>query len=603
MSAGKRNRLVTIQRRVTSATDTGSRNVSWETFAQVYAEKRDNKTGASENTMSSTQYPILRAEWVIRFLPGITPSMRVVYEGETWEIINIADDSFRRDYKVLLCELRGNGSTSGGLTCQPATYQNAAEDATFTQTIQSGAVFTADPITVTEVDGSTRTELANEDVTCAFIEIEVFDTEGRLLETVTEYPEDGRITVPAASGSATYSNGGDFTQEIDAGDTFTAPQIEVTDVDGSTRASLPNIGVVCEWKVLQVQLESGSSLTSVDTYPSGGIVTILKSSIPQRYLDVNGVVTGWASAPFRSRIQVLNAVVASIAQPDEVFTNLTIEVNVPVVNSAGDGVGGNVTDLLNPHDLPDVPLTDDNGAVGSYPMPTSIVVTGQVNTASYSSGVLTIDPQGGGSPTAICPAPIFATQANLFGETGFVEGAQIAAGVFDPPTGAFAHLQGLDYTASVPFVTLKHSHLGGAARWRDSANNPLAYGDATVGDGLVTDLNFDRQWYIVRTTVANLQAALDYAAAATFGGHSDWRLPIRAELWTLFDLDNTNNISFPNGRPPGFDSNSTNSVISCTTAELGSTFVYATFGTNRRTQFVSKTASVFVILVRNFNSY
>ena len=184
-----------------------------------------------------------------------------------------------------------------------------------------------------------------------------------------------------------------------------------------------------------------------------------------------------------------------------------------------------------------------------------------------------------------------------------MEGAQIAAGVFDPPAGAFASLQGLDYSAATPFLTLKHSHLGGTDRWRDSANNPLAYGDATVSDGLVTDLNFDRQWYILRSNHANLQAALDYAAAATFGGHSDWRLPIRAELWTLFDINNTNVISSINGRPPGFDANSTNNVISCTTAELATSLIYATFGTNRRTQFVSKTGSVFVILVRNFNSY
>ena len=532
MSAGKRNRLVTIQRRVTSATDTGSRNVSWETFAQVYAEKRDSKTGASENTMSSTQYPILRVEWVIRFLPGITPSMRVVYEGETWEIINIADDSFRRDYKVLLCELRGNGSTSGGLTCQPATYQNAAEDATFTQTIQSGAVFTAEPITVTEVDGSTRTELANEDVTCAFIEIEVFDTNGTLIETVTEYPDDGRITVPAASGSGTYSNGGSFEVEIDAGDTYTAPAIEVTDVDGSTRASLPNIGVVCEWATLQVESSDGQqAVKDVTEYPAGGVVVVGDQSI----LDAED---NSFTLPYRSSTIVNNALISTAVNdtPLDGYHNLTIEVNVPVVNSAGDSLGGNVTDLLTPHDLPDVTLDDDNATVGEYPMPSVIIIDGEVDSAAYTTvsgvGTLTITPAGGGiTPSGISYVHLTpATSLIDAGASGLDVVALWQAGSYTITNPANPAVQAcLDPTDAARTTLLNDNFFGNKYRYTDTAGNPSSVG--TTVPERIDWLNHDWSGAVQYIVIDHLHKTMLWVRYIDNGGKIDVSNTATGDTW------------------------------------------------------------------------
>jgi len=537
MSAGRRNRLVTIQRRVTSNTNTGSRDIAFETFAQVYAEKRDAKTGASKDTMSATQYPILRVEWVIRYLPGITPSMRVVYEGETWEIINIADDSFRRDYKVLLCELRGNGSTSGGLTCQPATYQNAAIDPSFTQTIQSGAVFTADPITVTDVDGSTRSNVPNEDITCAFIEIEVFDTDGNLIETVTEYPDDGRITVPAAGADAVYSNGGAFSVNIPPGDTYTAPEITVTDVDGSTRSSLPNIGVVCEWKVIQVRSTDGVLAAIINSYPSGGNADVLSHG----YYDSDGTL--FEAIPHRRSLQLVNANFESIVNdtPNSGKANITIEVDVPVQNSNGDTVGSNVDDLLNPHALPDVSLTDDDGNQGSFPMPTALVIDGVVDTASYAAGTLTITPASAGCPALIYQRSLFRGVPQSYEDYDL--GWQVAQDTYNygNPQGTRV---GLDYTDQDPFYHVSPNNaFGNNLRYTDSEGNGAADGLAQFG---TIDWANDRPNAIPYYVIAHLtglgwiiakvgyteQWATALATAHNFshGGFSDYRMPSTGEV-------------------------------------------------------------------------
>jgi hypothetical protein len=288
-----------------------------------------------------------------------------------------------------------------------------------------------------------------------------------------------------------YWNGGVGGDEVRipvaSGQTVEADPIEVTDVDGTTRSTVPNVPVVCEWKPIVVERENGTPIATVPTYPAGGVITVLNSQNAQRYLDANGIVSGASALPFRPRIAVLNALVANIDQPDDTFTNITIDVNVPVRNTDNLGIGGNVTDLLNPHFIPDVPVTDNDGAVATLPAPTSIVLNGQATSAVYSGGVITITPTGGPAPSGIAyrgcvPSTSFVDS----GASGLDTIPLWQGGAYDPYIPAnpaqYAALNPTDTSRS----TLPANNIfGNTLRFTDTIGNR-----SSVGSGVPQRLDF-----------------------------------------------------------------------------------------------------------------
>jgi hypothetical protein len=99
------------------------------------------------------------------------------------------------------CDLPLEGVDEAGLVdCEDATYQNS--DGTFVQAIGSGATFTSEDITVTEVDGSSKDVPSNNDVTCLWktLQLESSDgvdvfLDGETNNNVTTYPSGGVIAV------------------------------------------------------------------------------------------------------------------------------------------------------------------------------------------------------------------------------------------------------------------------------------------------------------------------------------------------------------------------------------------------------------------------
>ena len=90
-----------------------------------------------------------------------------------------------------------------------------------------------------------------------------------------------QITMPSGGtcDDATYSNGGAFTQSIPSGDTYTAPNIIVTDVNGIQRSVLPNINITALWATLTTKNTLGDTLSTVASYPSGGDIVVPNQSI------------------------------------------------------------------------------------------------------------------------------------------------------------------------------------------------------------------------------------------------------------------------------------------------------------------------------------
>ena len=95
-------------------------------------------------------------------------------------------------YEFNACDLPLTGVDEPGVVeCEDATYQNS--DGSFSTTIASGGTFTANDITVTDVDNTTRDVPANTDVSCEWKTITVRNTEDVEKQTVSTYPSGGNI--------------------------------------------------------------------------------------------------------------------------------------------------------------------------------------------------------------------------------------------------------------------------------------------------------------------------------------------------------------------------------------------------------------------------
>jgi hypothetical protein len=141
---------------------------------------------------------------------------------------------------------------------------------------------------------------------------------GSTIDSVVVDPLSGEMIIDTDCADATYSNGGAFVQQINSGSTYTAPQITVTDVDGSTRNVLPNIGVTCAWSPIAVKsTDDVVTLTTISSYPVGGVVNTADQRIRQQDNSV------FVVAPFRTDVKIMNADISAVAQPGG-LTEITV---------------------------------------------------------------------------------------------------------------------------------------------------------------------------------------------------------------------------------------------------------------------------------------
>jgi len=365
---------------------------------------------------------------------------------------------------------------------------------------------------------------------------------------------------------AIYSNGGDYIQAIPCGDSFIAPQIVVTDVNGTTRNVLPNIAVTCAWSTISVRSTDSTVLIgTIPTYPSGGVALMGTQRVKQQ--DDTTINT----VPWRANIKIMNADIDSVVTAaDETQITILKETCPTLGELIEDATWSEIEDDLSPAQL-----------------------------AAAEASICTPCPP---PPTAIAPMFIPATQKTVYFTGKLDEGGRIAAGDFDLPAGAFAEQQGSDYATATPFLNLLHNNeFGNKSAFCDTAGNPLDYSSSTPADNIVLHTGYRRMWYIVRTAATSVDNALDLAAAASHGGFTDWRIPTRAEIHSLFDYDNTNAMNTVSGKPPGFNTLSMVGITSCTTNSLSTTAVFITFsnGARQTTPVAASTAKNF-ILVRTY---
>jgi hypothetical protein len=330
--------------------------------------------------------------------------------------------------------------------CLPATYVNG--DSSFTIEIVSGSTYTAPNITVTQADGTTSSVVPNINLTCTFPVLELVNTVGTSLEDITSYPTGGEIVVvdtPVTNSDAS------FTANAPSGATYTAPDIDVTQVNGTT-ASVPSLqDIVCAWNAIRINNLLGGTLATVSTFPTGGIYELADQTI-----------------------KILNSGATVI----ELGINYANDTNLSIA---------------------DTTLEDSVGTILTLPTVRQIIIPNTVvNSASVTGELMTIVVPTAVSPSGICyenPQPAF----NLSYTTGD-SWNKFEGGAYDrtPPSYPVSSAQ-LDYSATqadvrvtpamgtsgtdsvAPTMLKDNNKHGNKYVYTDDIGNPS---DASVGSNL-----------------------------------------------------------------------------------------------------------------------
>ena len=102
MRAGRLNRRIAIQKRLTTENELGEKVSGWTTHANVWASII-NKSGL-ETVRSEMELSIVSTSIRIRYRTDITANMRVLHSGVVYDIRSVVQDSTRKLYTDLICQ-------------------------------------------------------------------------------------------------------------------------------------------------------------------------------------------------------------------------------------------------------------------------------------------------------------------------------------------------------------------------------------------------------------------------------------------------------------------------------------------------------------------
>ena len=108
MLAGQMRRRVTIQSRATTVDAVGGQSQAWTDVCTLWAQVVP--TGGKESTVGGARRAESLYTVTTRYYPGIAPKMRILFEGQIFEIVNINDTDQRHRELVMSCQA---GLTNG----------------------------------------------------------------------------------------------------------------------------------------------------------------------------------------------------------------------------------------------------------------------------------------------------------------------------------------------------------------------------------------------------------------------------------------------------------------------------------------------------------
>ena len=97
--AGDLDRRITIESRTVGQSATGDTTETWATFATVWASKRDLR--GREYFEARQDQAEVTTEFKIRHLAGLKREMRIQFDGETYDIMHIAEIGRREGQMIM----------------------------------------------------------------------------------------------------------------------------------------------------------------------------------------------------------------------------------------------------------------------------------------------------------------------------------------------------------------------------------------------------------------------------------------------------------------------------------------------------------------------
>lgn len=98
MNIGRLDRRIELQAS-TATTDTfGAQTLAWESLGKRWARRDDN--GGAETTQAGELVAINRVVYTLRYEPGLTARLRIVDDGQTYDIDNVSEIGRKHGLKL-----------------------------------------------------------------------------------------------------------------------------------------------------------------------------------------------------------------------------------------------------------------------------------------------------------------------------------------------------------------------------------------------------------------------------------------------------------------------------------------------------------------------
>jgi head-tail adaptor len=252
MQVGRQNKLVQIQQQAVSDSATGATVTTWVLLKEAWVNITHKAAGGREDLRSDTLFPQHNVTMTARrtALAGVNPTMRVVYDSQIYEIVNVMAADYNRNLTVMNCKLKGSDVGA------PLAFSQDVENT-------DGVVL------------RNFTAFANPAV---LLDIEVED----VVDIFGTFPQPTRIVVEGST---------------------------VDDVVVNPSSGEMTIETVCPFQSIAVKsTDNIVTLTTISSYPVGGVVNTADQRIRQQN---NNVIQ---SVPYRTDVKITNADINSITQ-------------------------------------------------------------------------------------------------------------------------------------------------------------------------------------------------------------------------------------------------------------------------------------------------
>jgi SPP1 family predicted phage head-tail adaptor len=101
MQSGKLRHQLVIQQKSVTRDNYGGEVVTWASFAEVWGEKRPLR-GREYVALQAAQSEI-QTRFVVRYVAGVTPQMRILDGSDVHEIVEVIDVNGRNRELELMC--------------------------------------------------------------------------------------------------------------------------------------------------------------------------------------------------------------------------------------------------------------------------------------------------------------------------------------------------------------------------------------------------------------------------------------------------------------------------------------------------------------------